>query len=107
MPDPTPPPLDVERLIRETQFVYTLPDRGETLTLRRISPQEPGFLAAKGAVDEYEDQHAFSARLLVLASVRPRLTLEAALSLGPEAVAAAVALLEFSGIVKPDEPEPS
>lgn len=105
MSEPQPVYLDVDRLLRETQFEFVLPRRGEKLTLRLAHKDEPGYLAIKGTVDEYEGQHAFSARLLCLCSVTPRLTFEAALSLGPDAVDAAVEVLTRSGLVKA-EPTP-
>lgn len=95
--------LDVERLIKDTQFEIILPARGEKIIQRKVYKDEPAFLAIRGTVEEYEGQHAFSARLLVLCSVTPRLTFEAALSLGSDAVVAAAELLRLSGFV-PDEP---
>jgi len=94
--------LDVARLIAETQFAFALPLRGETILLRKVHEQELAMLVACGSIAEYEGQHDFSARVVVIACVTPRLTFEAALSLGSDALHAATAVLRFSGLVKED-----
>ncbi len=97
--------LDVAKLIDETQFSFPLPLRGETIMLRKVHQQELAMLVAHGSIAEYEGQHDFSARVLVIASVRPRLLFEAALCLGSDALHAATAVLRFSGLVKEEEAE--
>lgn len=98
--------LDVAKLIAETQTTITLPIRGDKLTVRKVHQAEINALVQSGRLEEYEGQHAFSARIVSLAAVRPRLTVEEALSLGPDAPEAAVAVLRFSGLTK-DAPEPT